>query len=212
MEVNTEALLTVPIKDEEIFELLERLAATEEMFKTPVSTIRDVAELTEASPNLIARILGEMRGPDEIEKLTNRVDLHEARLRWVESKIIAPATTNPAVPPVTDPQASAVPPVVQPQSLVWSNPKQDAPTNSKSQATEEDWDRYRKWISEEMKIDPYERERNSRRTQTTVGVVVIVLIILTWTAASVMESEASRRHLPPPYEQQVDSRIFMEKN
>jgi hypothetical protein len=59
--------------------LLERLAATEEMFKTPVSTIRDVAELTDASPNLIARILGEMRGPGEFEKLVRRVEVLEGR-------------------------------------------------------------------------------------------------------------------------------------
>ena len=73
------SLLAAPIEDEEIFELLERLAATEEMFKAPVSTIRDVAELTEASPNLIARILGEIRGPGEFEKLVKRVEVLEGK-------------------------------------------------------------------------------------------------------------------------------------
>ena len=80
-------LLAAPIKDEEIFELLERLAATEEMFKAPVSTIRDVAELTEASPNLIARILGEIRGPGEFEKLVKRVDSHDDRFEKLQAKL-----------------------------------------------------------------------------------------------------------------------------
>ena len=87
MELNNEALLAAQIKDDEIFELLERLAATEEMFKAPVSTIRDVAELTEASPNLIARILGEIRGPGEFEKLVGRVESHEMRITQNEADI-----------------------------------------------------------------------------------------------------------------------------
>ncbi len=57
------------------------------MFKTPVSTIRDVAELTEASPNLIARILGEMRGPGELEKIVGRIEMHENRLDSFEEKL-----------------------------------------------------------------------------------------------------------------------------
>ena len=77
----------MPIKDEEIFELLERLAATEEMFKVPVSTIRDVAELTDASPNLIARLLGEIRGPGELEKIVGRLDEHTALLNEVAHKV-----------------------------------------------------------------------------------------------------------------------------
>jgi hypothetical protein len=82
--------MAVQIKDDEIFELLERLAATEEMFKTPVSTIRDVAELTDASPNLIARILGEMRGPGEFETVIKRLDDHEARIKVSEAKLALP--------------------------------------------------------------------------------------------------------------------------
>ena len=77
----------MPIKDNEIFELLERLAATEEMFRTPVSTIRDVAELTDASPRLIARLLGEMRGPGELEKLVGQVGEHNSRLEVVEDTL-----------------------------------------------------------------------------------------------------------------------------
>ncbi len=82
-----EALLAIPIRDNEIIELLERLAATEEMFKAPVSTIRDVAELTEASPSLIARLLGEMRGPGEHEKLSSRVDHQDVRMNSIEQKL-----------------------------------------------------------------------------------------------------------------------------
>ena len=81
--------MAVQIKDDEIFELLERLAATEDMFKTPVSTIRDVAELTEASPNLIARILGEMRGTNEFEELIDRLKGHEWRISRTEADVAA---------------------------------------------------------------------------------------------------------------------------
>ena len=87
LNLTNESLLAVPIKDDEIFELLERLAATEEMFKAPVSTIRDVAELTEASPTLIARVLGEMRGPGELEQMVGRLDEHDRRLLQVEQKV-----------------------------------------------------------------------------------------------------------------------------
>ena len=59
------------------------------MFKTPVSTIRDVAELTDASPSLIARLLGEMRGPGEYEKLVGRVDAHDQRFNRVEGRVDA---------------------------------------------------------------------------------------------------------------------------
>ena len=97
-ELNSESLLAVPIKDEEIFELLERLAATEEMFKTPVSTIGDVAELTEASPNLIARLLGEMRGPGELEKIVGRLDEHTALLKEVAHKVRKLEEKSPEVP------------------------------------------------------------------------------------------------------------------
>ncbi len=99
MELNTEALLAVPIQDNEIFELLERLAATEEMFKTPVSTIRDVVELTEASPTLVARLLGEMRGPGELEQMVGRLDEHDRRLLEVEHKFSKLEKQKASTPP-----------------------------------------------------------------------------------------------------------------
>ncbi len=60
------------------------------MFKAPVSTIRDVAELTEASPNLIARILGEIRGPGEFEKLASTVDGYGQRISKIERNLEVP--------------------------------------------------------------------------------------------------------------------------
>ena len=57
------------------------------MFKQPVSTIRDVAELTEAPPKLIARILADMRGPDEYERLDRQVQIHDERLDSVEQRL-----------------------------------------------------------------------------------------------------------------------------
>ncbi len=94
MELNHEVLLAVPIKDDEIFELLERLAATEEMFRTPVSTIRDVAELTDASPSLIARILGDMRGTGEFETLVSTVDGYGQRISKIEKRLETPTQSG----------------------------------------------------------------------------------------------------------------------
>ena len=97
-DLNTETLLAVPIKDDEIFELLERLAATEEMFKASVSTIRDVAELTDASPALIARLLGEMRKAGDFEQIADRLDEHDRRLKIVErsdeARVASPVYRN----------------------------------------------------------------------------------------------------------------------
>jgi hypothetical protein len=60
------------------------------MFKAPVSTIRDVAELTDASPNLIARLLGEMRGTSEFENLVSTVDGYGQRISKIEQRLEAP--------------------------------------------------------------------------------------------------------------------------
>jgi hypothetical protein len=57
------------------------------MFKAPVSTISDVAELTEKKPSLIARVLGEMRGPGKLEKMVGRLDEHDRRLLNMEQKV-----------------------------------------------------------------------------------------------------------------------------
>ena len=140
----TDSLLAVPIKDNEIFELLERLAATEEMFKTPVSTIRDVAELTDASPKLIARILGEMRDPNKIEKLESRIDTHEARLMEVEKKLklkVKPAiaATAPIVKPVIEP-------AVKPKPI----PKVKLPKPLEQNVSIEAWKRAEKRVLDQL--------------------------------------------------------------
>lgn len=81
---DTESLLHVEIRPNELSILLERLAATEAMFGEPASTIRDVAELTEASPNAIARILGEIRGVKDFNSIGRRLEDHELRLSQLE--------------------------------------------------------------------------------------------------------------------------------
>ncbi len=86
-ELDTDSLLRVEIRPDELAILLERLAATEAMFGEPASTIRDVAELTEASPNLIARLLTDIRGDDEFSKLQTKVESHEDRIVAVERKV-----------------------------------------------------------------------------------------------------------------------------
>lgn len=70
-------LLAEPVEPDELKELLSRLAATEAIFAEPQTTIRDVAEATDASPLLIGRILREMRGPDRIDLLEQRLDRFE---------------------------------------------------------------------------------------------------------------------------------------
>jgi hypothetical protein len=85
--LDTDSLLRVEIRPDELAILLERLAATEAMFGEPASTIRDVAELTEASPNLIARLLTDIRGDDEFSKLQTKVESHEDRIVAVERKV-----------------------------------------------------------------------------------------------------------------------------
>ena len=82
------------------------------MFKTPVSTIRDVAELTEASPNLIARILGDMRDPSKIEKLESELQVYDVRLREVEKKLSIAAKPKAADPKSVAPKPPPKAPVV----------------------------------------------------------------------------------------------------
>lgn len=83
-ELDTAALLKVEIRPDELSTLLERLAATEAMYGEPASTIRDVAELTEASPNLIARLLADIRNDSELKELQRKVETHDGRIEAVE--------------------------------------------------------------------------------------------------------------------------------
>ena len=77
-------LLNEQVHADELQELLARLAATDALFAEPIPTIRDVAEATDASPLLIGRILSQMRGPDEVGELKQRIEGFEARLRSLE--------------------------------------------------------------------------------------------------------------------------------
>ena len=86
-ESNNQALLAVQIQDSEIAELLDRLAATDAMFATPVSTIGDVVELTDANPSVVARILDSMRGTTELEDLQARLNTTEEKLEMVEQRL-----------------------------------------------------------------------------------------------------------------------------
>lgn len=100
---DTESLLHVEIRPNELSILLERLAATEIMFGEPASTIRDVAELTEASPNVIARILGEIRGVKDFNSIGYRLDDHESRLNQLEKTrtVTPPPLIKPVAPKPT---------------------------------------------------------------------------------------------------------------
>ena len=185
MELNTDALLSVPIKDNEIYDLLERLAATEEMFKAQVSTIRDVAELTEASPDLIARLLGEMRGPGEYEKIIGRLDEHDARLREVEQKFskLEKQASVPKEPKINRPNIvgstiesgrKRAPRVQEPPPAAWVENKRNIEVA-----------RHKYW---EKKTDEFHAGAN--RYLTYVALVIFV----TWILYLVLTSPVS----PPP--------------
>jgi hypothetical protein len=77
-------LEAVEIHADELGELLQRLSATDAMNASGASTIRDVAELTDANPQLIARILTDIRGTDTFENLSKLVNEHELRIRDIE--------------------------------------------------------------------------------------------------------------------------------
>ncbi|MBS1701631.1 MAG: hypothetical protein JST12_08215 [Armatimonadetes bacterium] len=151
-ELDPESLLSAEIKDDELSELLERLAATEEMFKQPVSTIRDVAELTDISPLVIARILSDIRGPSEFERLHDRMDGYEKRLSAVERK---PVSTPPFLQP-------PVGPVVRPPKL----------------KSDPDWERYRNWMANNDPLD-FDNDQELRRDRAIVfGICIFLLVVV----------------------------------
>lgn len=82
--LSDESLLAVHVKDEEIAELLERLAAEDATFQKPITTVRDIAELTEVSPQVITRILVNMRGPRDDEQTALLLANHEHRIQSLE--------------------------------------------------------------------------------------------------------------------------------
>lgn len=84
-----EALLAEPITDDEVRSLLERLGTAE--FGGPeVSRVGDLIEATDADPQLMARLLGEIRHEDYQERFGARLDAVERRLHFVEGRV-APA-------------------------------------------------------------------------------------------------------------------------
>lgn len=157
-ELNDESLLAVQIRDDELSELLRRLAATEATFSTPVPTIRDVAELTEAPPKLIARILGEIRGPGDLEKLTERLDIHEQRLESIEKR---PVTVNTYYvhPNVVKVQAEA------------------------DQAQQRIWNTYLKWL--DGRYDYFDTSLHDRlRSVMVIAFILLALLICIWVLAT----------------------------
>jgi hypothetical protein len=177
LELNTEALLSVPIKDDEIFELLERLAATEEMFKAPVSTIRDVAELTDASPNLIARLLGEMRGPGEYEKLLDGFVDHEERIRKLEKNAKVKAKGKPFE-------------LKQPPRSIENIPV--VPVSSMSEE--------RKLLSEPIEGRYQEPNRNINLPNIVVAIMVALAIVVASYIVVSANTRIDRPSLPPTYQ------------
>jgi hypothetical protein len=181
-----ESLLAVPIQDDEIFELLERLAATEEMFKTPVSTIRDVAELTEASPNLIARILSEMRGPDEFEKLAGLLGAHDSRLNEVEQKVVQ--LQKQASEVATEPNKPNLPSIVG-STVEKQQPKPTTPEETPPQA----------WIDNKRNI-AYERNKEAQKRSAEFSATFVrnlayfaLVVVVIWILHTAITTT-----IPPP--------------
>jgi len=173
----------VEIKDEELSELLERLAATDAMFKTPVSTIRDVSELTEASPKLVARILGEIRGPSDLEKLTERLDTYERRLKAVETRPPVNYSATPTKPPIKKTYPQPAIPVPKPLDV----------------EKEKNWKKYRNWLEKEQAAEAYELQQNSTSPVKLWLAVVATLIFFACVIAINSQSGGSTRYPPPPF-------------
>ena len=171
--------------------MLERLAATEEMFRAPVSTIRDVAELTEASPNLIARILGEIRGPGELEKIVERIDIHEERLRAVEKKV-----SQPLAPPIPTNQPNVIPySIPAPRKTEATRVRANSPANS-----DEAWARYRKRIEVDQASDSFSLEaRIFGNTPLTIVTAIIAILICFGIVLSMADKSKDQPITVSPY-------------
>lgn len=128
-------------------------------FRTPVTTIRDVAELTETSPKTIARILADIRGPGEVERLDARIDDHEVRIRSVEQSA---STLQYKVETL---RASV----------------DEAPVRAWERRIEPSHERYASWLGEEIVTA---EERNFLRTFIFASIAVIVCLVLVGIAYS----------------------------
>ena len=117
------------------------------MFKTPVSTIRDVAELTEVSPSLIARILGEMRGPDGIANLESKLREHETRIKSLESSYRQSSVDN-----------------------------KNATSVSQEALVEIEWQRYKRQLNQELMGRPLDERLPGWQLYVAIIVVLIVVV------------------------------------
>lgn len=181
-EFSEESLNTIEIRDDELHELLERLAATDAMFRDPVTTVRDVAEVTEASPQLIARILSDIRGPGVVERIDGRLDNHDARLTALERQRL-----SAAVPP----QRFVTPP---PVSTVKVLPRKEFPiAPTRSRASDADWQRYREWLAVERSRQNSELGQFATKEIMTVAGVILAVIIIMCLIASANGSGQSWR-------------------
>ncbi len=130
------------------------------MFRDPVTTIRDVAEATDASPELIARILNDIRGPGVVERIDSRLDKHDARISALERQ---PRTVTVRAEVVKPRQVS---------SVRAFPPKEVPMPTTKSRATDADWQRYRNWLADET------RDQSSELSQISRGEIVVILTII----------------------------------
>ncbi len=154
--MDAESLDAIEIRDDELRPLLERLAATDAAFQTPVTTIRDVAELTETSPKTIARILADIRAPGEVERLDARIDIHEKRIQSVEQ------TSDTLKRTVDSLRYSMDVPAYIMES------KQE-PVNSRES--------YEAWLREDLIATPQERDFLKTFIFGTIAVIVCLVLI-----------------------------------
>lgn len=85
-ELNQESIESIPVQANEVRQILHRLAANSGMAGSPTPTIRDIAEATETSPMVIARILSDIRGEDIMSRVVVKVKDHEDRIRHLEQR------------------------------------------------------------------------------------------------------------------------------
>jgi hypothetical protein len=183
---DSESLNEIEIQDDELSELLERLAATDAIFQTPVTKVKDVAELTEAPPALIARILAEIRGIKDAGEIQRRLDEHAERLKIAESRLNrleTPNTINPPpklTPKVQHPLWDATVPI----------PKEPA-TKSTSKETDEIWQRYKRRLDSEV----YEEQNNN--LSRIIIILIATAIVLIFFVASWVDPPSSSKNIPP---------------
>ncbi len=195
-------LLNEQVHADELQEILARLAATDALFADPVTTIRDVAEVTDASPLLIGRILSQMRGPDEVAALKGRMDGFEARLRELEAvrqerSMIPTLLKNSGVGSF------------RPLSKQWDGIKQP---DYKDETFDESWSKVKEWYDSDCSAYAENFGVNQTRqvADQVVKAVLVILIALAIVLAVLNEGTKSPsridtfdRPIPFPVERSV---------